>query len=274
MNELIPFQDLQSMANVMARTKMFGKTPDELLSLMLLAQAEGIHPVRAATEYDVIQGRPALKSQAALARFQEAGGRIEWVERSDTRAEAVFSHPQSSDVRVVWDMAKAARMGYANKDNWKKQPGIMLQWRVVAEGIRICYPACLNRQYLVEEVQDFDAPREPRNVTPVVSQPVADESGNGNLLVNKPIEKEISTENKEAYRDCLDKIEAAVDSNIISKDQGKAYQKDMNAAVTGDGFSDVVALILTSIGNAEKKLAEIEEGASKAFGEPEQVPVF
>jgi hypothetical protein len=269
MNELIPFQDLQSMANVMARTKMFGKTPDELLSLMLLAQAEGIHPVRAATEYDIIQGRPALKSQAALARFQEAGGRIEWVERSDTRAEAVFSHPQSSEVRVVWDMAKAARMGYATKDNWKKQPGIMLQWRVVAEGIRICYPACLNRQYLVEEVQDFDAPREPRNVTPIVSQPITDESGNGNHLVNQSVEEDIPANRKAEYLECLNKIKSAVDFNLISKEQGKTYQKDMNAAVKGDGFGDVVACILSAIGNAEKKLAEIEKSVDEAFGIPE-----
>lgn len=162
-NAMIPYADMEKMATVMGKTGMFGKSPDQLLALMLIAQSEGIHPARAAQEYDVIQGRPALKSQSALARFQEAGGKIEWKERGDTKAEAVFSHPQSSPVTISWDMAKASRMGLAGKDNWKKQPGIMLQWRVVAEGVRICYPACLNRMYLVEEVQDFEPMR---NVTP------------------------------------------------------------------------------------------------------------
>jgi hypothetical protein len=32
----------------------------------------------------------------------------------------------------------------------------MLSARVVAEGVRACYPACLNGVYLAEEVQDFD----------------------------------------------------------------------------------------------------------------------
>ncbi len=159
---LVPFSDMKEMATVLGKSGMFGKTPEQLLALMLIAQSEGIHPARAAQEYDVIQGRPALKGVSALARFQDAGGRVDWKERTDDKCEAVFSHPQSGSVTIAWDMAKAARMGLATKDNWKKQPGIMLQWRVVAEGVRVCYPACLNRMYLVEEVQDFDPVR---NVT-------------------------------------------------------------------------------------------------------------
>jgi hypothetical protein len=160
---IVPYSDMEKMAAVMGKSMLFGKSGDQLLALMLIAQSEGIHPARAAQEYDVIQGRPALKGVSALARFQEAGGKVEWKERSDAKAEAIFSHPQSSPVLVTWDMAKASRMGLATKDNWKKQPGIMLQWRCVAEGVRVCYPACLNRMYLVEEVQDFEPVR---NVTP------------------------------------------------------------------------------------------------------------
>lgn len=163
MNDMIPYSDLQGMADVMAKSGMFGKSPQQLLALMLIAQAEGLHPARAAQEYDIIQNKPALKSQAALARFQDAGGKIEWIVRSDTVCEAKFSHPQANQITVRWDMARAEKMGLAGKDNWKKQPMIMLQWRVVAEGVRACYPACLNRMYLVEEVQDFEPMR---NVTP------------------------------------------------------------------------------------------------------------
>lgn len=161
MNELVPYSDMREMASVMAKTGMFGKKPEELLALMLIAQAEGLHPARAAQDYDVIQGRPALKSQAALSRFQESGGRVKWIERTDKTAKAEFTHPNAESITVEWTIARAAQMGLAGKDNWKKQPMVMLQWRCVAEGIRACYPACLNRLYLVEEVQDF----EPRNVT-------------------------------------------------------------------------------------------------------------
>ncbi len=168
---IVSFRDMDGMASVMCKSSMFKKNKEEMLSLMLIAQAEGLHPAAAAMEYDVIQGKPALKSQAALARFQAAGGVIEWVTRSDSVCEALFSHPTScpKPVRVTWNMERAKRMGLSAKDNWVKQPGIMLQWRVVAEGVRLCYPACLNRMYLVEEVQDFDPPKpEMRDVTPEV----------------------------------------------------------------------------------------------------------
>lgn len=172
---MIPYNDLERMATAMAKSNLFGKSPDQMIALMLIAQAEGIHPAMAAQEYDIIQGRPALKSQSALARFQAAGGRVNWTRRDNQACEAEFSHPQGGTVSVSWTMERAKQMGLDGKDNWRKQPGIMLQWRCVAEGVRACYPACLNRLYLVEEVMDFEpAPAAPamRNVTEPQPAPV------------------------------------------------------------------------------------------------------
>lgn len=171
MNEvsLISYSDLSQMAVTMSKSGMFGKNPDQLLSLMLIAQAEGIHPAIAAMEYDIIQGRPALKGQAALARFQQSGGRIDWLVRTDAEAKAKFTHPQGGELVVSWTMDRARKMGLDGKDNWKKQPGVMLSWRTVAEGVRAVFPACLNRMYLSEEVQDFEPMK---NVTPAPEQVV------------------------------------------------------------------------------------------------------
>jgi len=151
---------ITSMGTIIAKSNLFGiKTPEQAMALMLIAQAQNRHPATVATEYDIIQGRPALRSQAALMRFQEAGGKIEYVTRTDKMVEANFSHPQGGSLTVSWTMDRAAKMGLSKKDNWVKQPMIMLQWRVVAEGVRACYPACLGGCYLVEEVQDFDPPK-------------------------------------------------------------------------------------------------------------------
>jgi hypothetical protein len=178
MNDLaiIPFAEIERMAERMARSNMFGKTPDQMVALMMIAQAEGQHPAIAAMEYDVIQGRPALKSQAALARFQTSGGKIDWKERSEKAAEAVFIHPSGGSLTVRFTIERAAQMGLTGKDNWKKQPAIMLQWRCVAEGIRACYPACLNRMYLVEEVQDFEPMRNVTASEPEPTQAIVDTS--------------------------------------------------------------------------------------------------
>jgi hypothetical protein len=172
-NELVPFSEMKEMANVMARSQMFGKTPEQMLSLMLLAQAEGIHPATAAMEYDVIKGKPAINSRSALARFQSAGGSIRWISRKDTEAEAEFSHPLGGALKVKWDIERAKKAGIYNKENkdgspnmWQKFPAQMLSARVVGEGVRAVYPACLSRLYLTEEVQDFDTPKKERDVTP------------------------------------------------------------------------------------------------------------
>jgi hypothetical protein len=158
--------EVERMGEALARSGLFGfKRPEEAVALMLVAQSQGRHPASVAEEYDIIQGRPALRSRAALARYQVAGGRIEWLERTDTRVSARFSHPQGGELTVTWNWKRAEDMGLATKDNWKKQPLVMLSWRVVAEGIRATYPACLSGEYIAEEVEDLD-PRTERNITP------------------------------------------------------------------------------------------------------------
>lgn len=154
--------DLKEMGRVMATTGMFGfKKPDEAFALMLIAQAEGRHPATIAQDYDVIQGRPALKSVAALARFQIAGGRVQWIESNHERAVAEFSHPSGGTLCITWDMERARIAQLAGKDNWKKFPDQMLRARCAAEGVRAVFPACLNGMYVSEEAQDFEPRTEP-----------------------------------------------------------------------------------------------------------------
>ena len=159
MNALVPMEQLSQMAQVLGKSKMFGKSAEDLLPLMLIASAEGKHPAIAAQEYDVIQGRPALNARSAQSRFQAAGGCVNWIKRSDTECSAEFSHPQGGKVVITWNMERAKQAKLNTKDNWIKFPAQMLSARVVAEGVRACFPACLSGFYLSEEVQDFDTPK-------------------------------------------------------------------------------------------------------------------
>jgi hypothetical protein len=115
-----------------------------------------MHPAIAARDYHIIQGKPALKADAMLARFQAAGGMVKWKEMNDLRVCAEFSHPQGGTVEIDWDMerAKAAQLG--GKDMWKKFPRQMLRARVISEGIRTVYPGATVGVYTPEEVQDFE----------------------------------------------------------------------------------------------------------------------
>ena len=151
------FDELDKMSKLVASSNFLGtKNPAEVFTLFMIAQAEGKNPVQASMEYSIIQGRPALKSQAVLVRFQNAGGKIKYLKRDDNECRILFSHPQAGELAVSWTMETAKQVGLAGKDNWRKYPRQMLAARCIAEGIRALYPACLDGLYLVDEVQDFD----------------------------------------------------------------------------------------------------------------------
>jgi hypothetical protein len=124
---------------------------------MLVAQAEGRNPFEAARDYHIIQGRPALKADSILARFQQAGGSVRWIELTDNKAVAEFSHPQGGKITIDWDIERAKMAGLVSKDSWKNYPRAMLRARVISEGVRTVFPGVCVGTYTVEEVQDMAA---------------------------------------------------------------------------------------------------------------------
>jgi hypothetical protein len=155
---VIPFSDLERMAVAFAKSNLFGiKNTDQAIALMLIAQAEGLHPAIAARDYHVIQGRPALKADAMLARFQAAGGKVTWNAYTDAEVSGTFSHPAGGAATVSWTIQQAKAAGLTGKDVWKQYPRAMLRARVISEGIRTVYPGVSVGVYTPEELQDFDA---------------------------------------------------------------------------------------------------------------------
>jgi len=156
MNELATISDIERMAVAVAKSGLFGvKTTDQAIALMLIAQAEGRHPALAARDYDIIQGRPAKKSEAMMRDFMENGGKVEWHELTDIVADATFSHPSGGTVRISWDMKRAAVAGLGAKDMWKKYTRQMLRSRTISEGIRTVCPMATSGMYVPEEVHDI-----------------------------------------------------------------------------------------------------------------------
>jgi hypothetical protein len=168
---LIPVQDVQTMAIAVAKSGLFGmKTPEQALALMLVAQSEGLHPARAAMEYHVIQGRPALKADAMLSRFQNAGGKVEWKCYTDEKVEGVFSHPLGGSITIDWTIDRAKQAGvYGKNPTWKAYPRSMLRARCISEGIRTVYPGVSVGIYTPEEVADFEGPDKAKDVTPAAT---------------------------------------------------------------------------------------------------------
>ena len=163
------FDEIMRMAETIAKSRLFGVTQvDQVVALMLMAEAEGRHVASAMQDYSVIQGKPSLKAEAMLARFQQAGGRVKWTCLTDERVSAIFSHAQCEPVEIDWDMARAKQAQLANP-MWKKYPRQMLRARVISEGVRTAYPGALGGMYAPEEVIDFE-PSRPQVSAPVVRE--------------------------------------------------------------------------------------------------------
>lgn len=172
--------DAAKIAKAMAESGMFGfKSPQQALSIMLLADAEGLHPAAAARDYHVIEGRPTLKADAMLGRFQAAGGKVEWHERNERIVRATFTHEAGGSLEVEWTIERANNVKSKNgkpiteKLVWKNYPAQMLTARCISEGVRTVFPGVIAGMYAPEEfdaipgeVQQMPDPQPEQQLTP------------------------------------------------------------------------------------------------------------
>ena len=184
-------QDMQTMAKTVVQSRMFGVDNEhQAMSLMLLCQAQGLHPMIAVQKYHIIQGRPAMKSEAMLAAFQKAGGKVRWIERTETIAEAEFSHSSGGTLKVRWTIDQAKKAGLIKESgSWVKFPRAMLSARVISEGIRAVLPSIVEGVYTPEEIQDFSEPKDvtPNTYEPEALPPYENEHIDGNIEIWKKV---------------------------------------------------------------------------------------
>lgn len=158
---LVPLDDMSRMADSISKSGLFGmKTHDQALALMLVAQAEGLHPATIAQDYDLIQGKATRKTHSVLARFQAAGGTVKWHELTDKKADATFTHPAGGSLRLDWTYEQAQKAKLTGKDNWISYARAMLRARCIAEGVRAVYPAALGGLMVSEEAMDVAMTRD------------------------------------------------------------------------------------------------------------------
>lgn len=176
--------DIQKISKAISPQLFSLKNDMEVFTLMMLGQADGIHPITALRRYHIIEGKPSMKSDAMLACFFEAGGRVKWLVRSDTQVKAEFCVDDDC-VTIDWNIERAKKAGLAGRKNWLTYPCQMLTARVISEGIRLVMPQIVTGIYTPEEVQDFtpgpnektwgskDQPLpQAETVTPVIDAPV------------------------------------------------------------------------------------------------------
>jgi hypothetical protein len=231
-NELVTLDTMERMADWFVKSRLFGiETKEQAVSLMMLCQAEGIHPAIALRDYHIIKGRHCMKADTMLARFQQAGGVIEWKDYTDTKCAALFSHPVHcpKPVLVDWTIERAKQAGITGKDNWRNYPRQMLRARVISDGIKTTFPIGSIGIYTPEELQDIDDA--PKTMKPAVSMPKA--------VVDAP---KIEAPKAEDAVVVIEKSAEGISSNsivILGKIQKDLGVKDFNEVLGWNNYQSV-----------------------------------
>ena len=153
----MPFEEKKALAAAVVQSEMFGiKDINQALALMAICEAEGLHPARAVQIYHIIQGGAAIKADALLARFQEAGGSVQW---KNTPISASKEHSSIRKAGVSQSTGRSIAPGRSDlleKDNWRNYPRNMMRARCISEAVRAVYPGIATGIYTAEEVMDMD----------------------------------------------------------------------------------------------------------------------
>jgi hypothetical protein len=164
-----PIEAIKVMGSMIAESGMFGCNKHEQgMVLAMQCLAEGKAPLELAKTYHIVEGKLSMRADAMLGRFLTTGGKVKWLERSNTKVSANFSHGDNENVLIEASLEDMKANGVAMdktgkylKANWQKFPRQMLTARVISEGVRLLAPQLIAGVYTPEEVQDFSNDSKP-----------------------------------------------------------------------------------------------------------------
>lgn len=156
---------LREMSEQVSKSGLFKMSAPQVLTLMMLAESEGLHPIKALTRYHIIEGKPSMRADTMQAEFQAAGGRVKWLKSDAEECIAEFSHPtygkEPFSIRLTFKEFYDSGVATCWKDskreisaNWKKFPAAMLRARAVTAGVRAVLPSVIMGVYSEEETAD------------------------------------------------------------------------------------------------------------------------
>jgi len=114
---------------------------EQVLAIMMYGDVLGIPPMAALNGISVIRNKPTITPQLMLALARHAGV-LEDIQVTDDghKCTVVLKRVGQIAHTTTFSEADAMAMELAIKNNWKKQPAVMRQWRAVAAACRIVFP--------------------------------------------------------------------------------------------------------------------------------------
>lgn len=182
---LVPrsFEEAVKIAGTLARSELVPKDyrnkPENVFVAVQWGQEIGLPPLQAMQNISVINGRPAIWGDAALAMvmahpaFEDIDEKVEGSGDKMIARCTVKRAKRSPVVREFSvDDAKRARL-WGKEGPWQQYPQRMLQLRARAFALRDAFPDAIKGIGIAEEVQDSEVEINPAPTRPSVSMPKA-----------------------------------------------------------------------------------------------------
>lgn len=151
---MFSFSELRQLADMVARTQYNGvrMNTDQTFLVFLKGQSLGLHPMQAIDLIQVIQGRVTLSPQGMLALINRSKELVSMDVQSGQDFVQVTMTSKTMSHTETFTIADATAMGLITKDNWRKQPLVMLKWRAISACCRVVFPHVIMGMYLTEEI--------------------------------------------------------------------------------------------------------------------------
>lgn len=129
-------------------------TPEKAIAIIMKGKELGIGAMEALSSINVIQGKPSVSPQLMLALARRTGELEDMkMEATDKGATVTITRKGQSPYTTKFGIAEATALGLLSKDNYKKQPATMFQWRALAGNLRVTFPDAISGLYTVDEME-------------------------------------------------------------------------------------------------------------------------
>ncbi len=204
--------------------KDYQRNPGNILVALQWGAEIGLAPLQAMQNISVINGRPAVWGDAALALVR-GSGLLEYIKEdsTDTEATCIIKRKGEEEAVRTFSMNDAKKAGLAGKQGpWSTYPKRMMQMRARAWALRDVFTDVLRGVGIAEEVRDIPPEKDMGDVE-VVGQTKSEQLKN--KLIGRSIDEAIEKIN--ACQSCEEL--KALASTFKGKFTGEAYNKVMHA---------------------------------------------
>ncbi len=170
LDEAMRFCEMLASSDVIP--KQYKGKPGDILVAIEWGIEVGLKPMQALNNIAVINGRPSIWGDAALA-LVKASGLLEYIDESFDGDMANCRVKRKGEPEVVrtFSMEDAKQAGLLNKPGvWQQYPRRMLQMRARAWALRDAFPDVLSGIAIAEEVRDI--PAEDPEIKPIDTEAI------------------------------------------------------------------------------------------------------